>query len=49
MGRHDDTAHYLHMPKQVKFKQLRPPSPFPSNKLPMTPRTQKLGSLNRRG
>ena len=46
MGRHDNLAHYLHTPKQLKFNQLKPPTAKAQD---TAPRSQRLGSLNRRG
>lgn len=46
MGRHDENAHYLHTPKQIKFKQ---PKPINQKLLKIMPRSQRLGALNRRG
>ncbi len=46
MGRHDELAHYLHTPKQQKFKQIKP---IINKTNTATPRSQRLGTLNRRG
>lgn len=46
MGRHDTTSHFLHLPKQLKFKQFKPTQP--KNQTTVY-RSQKLGALNRRG
>lgn len=46
MGRHDETAHYLHVPKQLKFKQLKPHAVQQTN---TNPKSKRLGEMNRRG
>lgn len=46
MGKHDETAHFLHIPKQLKFRQRRPNAFTAGN---VTSRMRRLGALNRRG
>ncbi len=46
MGKHDQKSHFLHLPKQLKFKQDKPSV---VNSAQTAPRMQKLGDLNRRG
>lgn len=46
MGKHDELAHFLHTPKQLKFKQTKPTVRDVTN---IQQRAQKLGELNRRG
>lgn len=36
MGRHDERAHLLHIPKQVKFKQPKPALPMKRPQQPLT-------------
>ena len=42
MGRHDETSHNLHIPKQLKFKQPKPS--VPTNITPNAPQEPIIGT-----
>lgn len=46
MGKHDEIGHYLNIPKQLKFEQMKPAT---RQDVSSVGKAQKLGVLHRRG